>query len=165
MIRTPFIASVVQSSHAPFPSQPLKKQYPRVHRIVLDSKDGDGVYEDCVFKVNLPQYIQSEHAMLFVERFHMTNTNTNAELDTKPYKIHIRGLTQPLSYHTENKNNSDVILTLKGRSYIGNLTDSFSIPLLDKRFFRNSSVYVYFTSPDSTIEDVMDGDYILTLVI
>jgi hypothetical protein len=60
MIRTPFIASVVPPSHVPFPSQPLKKQYPRVHRIVLDSKDGDGVYEDCVFKVNLPQDIQSE---------------------------------------------------------------------------------------------------------
>jgi len=165
MIRTPLIASVVPPSHAPFPSQPLKKQYPRVHRIVLDSKDGDGVYEDCVFNVNLPQDIQSENAMLYVESFHMTNTNTNAELDTKPYKIHIRGLTQPLSYHTDNQNSSDVILTLKGRSYTGNLSDRCGIPLLDKRFFRNSSVNVYFTSPDSIIENVMDGDYILTLVI
>jgi hypothetical protein len=165
MIRTPFIASVVQPSHAPFPSQPLKKQCPRVHRIVLDSKDGEGAYEDIVFKVNLPQDIQSENAMLYVESFHMTNSTANADLDTKPYKIHIRGLTQPLSYHTENQNSSDVILTLKGRSHTGNLTDRFGIPLLDKRFFRNSSVNVYFTSPDSILEDVMDEDYILTLVI
>jgi hypothetical protein len=165
MIRTPLIASVVPPSHVPFPSQPLKKQYPRVHRIVLDSKDADGDYEDCIFKANLPQNIQSEHAMLFVESFYMTNSTANADLETEPYKIHIRGLTQPLSYHTENQTSSDVVLTLKGRSYSGNLTDGFGISLLDKRFFNNSSVNVYFTSPDSIIENSMDADYILTLLI
>jgi hypothetical protein len=102
---------------------------------VLDSKDGDGVYEDCVFKVNLPQDIQSENAMLYIESIYMTNSTANADLETKPYKIHIRGLTQPLSYHTENQTISDVILTLKGRSCSGNLSDGFGIPLLDKRFF------------------------------
>jgi hypothetical protein len=32
-------------------------------------------------------------------------------------------------------------------------------------FFSNSTVSVYFTSPDAVIEDAMDADYILTLVI
>jgi hypothetical protein len=165
MLRPPAISGIVPPSHTPFPSQTLTRKYPRVHHIILDSKDGEGDYEDCVFKVNLPQDIQSENAMLFVENFFMTNSTTNAELETKPYKIHIRGLAQPLSYHTENQTSSDVILTLKGRSYSGNLTDGFGIPLLDKRCFRNSSVNVYFTSPDTIVGDVMDSDYILTLVI
>lgn len=117
MLRTPEIASVVYPSHSPYPSLPMKKKYPRIHRVVLDSKDADGDYEDLTYHVNLPQDIQSENAMLFVESFYMTNTTANAELDTKPYEIHIRGMTQPLSYHTKNKTNSDVILSLKGRAY------------------------------------------------
>jgi hypothetical protein len=103
MFKTPALSSVMPPSHAFYPQQSQKRKYPRVHRLVLDSKDGTDDYEDLILKVNLPQEIQSENAMLFVESFHMTNTTENAELDTKPYKIHIRGLSQPLSYHSEKK--------------------------------------------------------------
>jgi hypothetical protein len=103
--------------------------------------------------------------MLFVESFHMSNSTANADLEAKPYKIHLRGLSQPLSFHTTTQTTSDVILTLKGRSYTGNLSSGFGVPLIDKRFFKNTSVNVYFTSPDAAIDTVMDADYILTFVI
>lgn len=170
MFRSPAISSVVQGQHYPHPEMRFNKKYPRIHRIVLNSRDYHDdtpnlTFENLTFKVNLPQDIMSENAMVYVESFHMTNSTANAVLETRPYNIHIRGMPQPLSYHSATKSTSDVVVSLKGRTYTGNLSHGFGVPLTDKRFFRNSTINVYFSSQDTSIVDAMDAHYILTLVI
>lgn len=136
------------------------KPYTRIHRVILRSKDlTTGSKSDAIFRVDVPE-IKSQKCKLVVESFYMTNGTSYNDLVAGVYHVHWRYFSDPLSYSSINKSTTDILMTLKGTSFIN--SSDVGISVADKSIFQGN-INISLSSADITDFATKVEDWVLTL--
>lgn len=90
--------------------------YERVHTLTLCSDDKiSGTVNNAVFATN-DMLIKSEKCKLVVDDFLMTSGSNSYAFENAPLHIHIKGLTNPLSYSSGTKGTCDIVHTTTNKT-------------------------------------------------
>jgi len=153
-----------------YPPPPRNENNPsRIYRIILNSNDRlSGTVNNGLFRVRLPRSPKQNKCMLFVEFFAYESdiNGTQNTLDRYTYHVHINEITQPDTYHSKTGRTTNIILTNKGREYLGNITDdTLGIPLQSKQLFEEGTINVFFSSFLLDNTTLGSKDWTMVLVI
>jgi len=134
----------------PQPPQPKQPKPHKVYRVILNSNDRlSGTINNGIFRVRLPRSPKQNKCMMFIEFFAFESdvNGTQNTLDRYTYHVHINELNQPDTYYSKTGNTTNIVLTNKGREYLGNITDdTLGIPLMNKQLFEEGTINVFFSS-------------------
>ena len=166
----PLFSNEMRDNNQNYPSQrmPKTQAYPKVHKIIINSKDvNSGDLLNGYYNVRLSHSINSDRCMFILDSFLVDETAENNGLLIHPYNIHISELSQPNSYSTKTKSNTDVVVSLKGRDYnnYANL-QSCGSPIVQRGFFDNALWNIYFTSDIDPLTDTnFNGDWTMVIYV
>jgi hypothetical protein len=125
----------------------VTKPYVKEHIITLHSNDrrAGTPITSAVFDINKPVEITGHRAVIFVDKFLVDtdplNTVETATIEYNTYNIHIPEISQPLSYSSDTKGNSDIVLSWGNQEFQNN-SGCGLIPIVDKGLFRSKQITV-----------------------
>lgn len=144
-------------SHNPI-EKPLSRE--QIYRIVIHSKDAvSGTFFNGVHFIDIPDFIDaSGEYHIAVEEFMLNNSSAQAGI-TRTLVVEAE-ISQPDTYSTATKTNSQVLFTLarlQGGTAISYYkpitTDTFGIPLVDNTLLRSKHLRIVLKRADDVIYD------------
>lgn len=131
------------------------RQYPKMYRIVLNSANARYTNGEFAWDINMPMWDNLHTKTGWVMGVESLFIGVSVAA-TDFGNIHLNELSQLLSFQSNTKANSTVLLTYNSSATHNDfVTDSVSIPITDENFFINKTLTVWFS--DKTLTRTTPG--------
>lgn len=142
------IANNVENHPKRYTPNVQRSPYVKTHTLVLDSnfrRSGTPLY-NAVFDINKAIPIKGDRAVMYVESFFLGEDSGNSSFpdtnfDNFFYHVRINELTQPLSYESESRGMSSIVLTNMGHTF-RNQNGVGTVQLVDANLFQQRQLTV-----------------------